>query len=205
MTNVVEMGSQIGVIGAAAGRLFAILNQPPPVVDRVTVAPAAPITPHVRFEHVSFRYAPNLPDALRAVSFEVRPGETVALVGHSGAGKSTCASLLLRFWDVTGGRVTIGGRDIRDLPQATLRDLISFVPQDVYLFNTSIRENIRLGRPDASDAEVEAAARMAQAHEFIVALPQGTTRMPGNAACSCLAGSGSDWPLPAHFSRMRRF
>lgn len=173
VTNVVEMGGQIGVIGAAAGRLFAILNQQPPVVDRVAAAPAEPITPHIRFENVSFRYARDLPDALCTVSFEVRPGETVALVGHSGAGKSTCASLLLRFWDVIGGRITIGGHDIRDLPQATLRDLISFVPQDVYLFNTSIRENVRLGRPDASDAEVEAAARMAQAHEFIVALPQG--------------------------------
>ncbi|MCS7288072.1 MAG: ABC transporter ATP-binding protein/permease [Roseiflexus sp.] len=186
--NVVEMGGQIGAIGAAAGRLFAILNQPPPVTDRVTTATAEPIAPHVRFENVSFRYAPDLPDALCAVSFEVQPGETVALVGHSGAGKSTCASLLLRFWDVTGGRITIGGHDIRDLPQATLRELISFVPQDVYLFNTSIHENIRLGRPDASDSEVEAAARLAQAHEFIIALPHGYDTCAGERGVQLSGG-----------------
>ncbi len=162
-----------GIISAAAERAFGLIHKPGLVTDRVTVAPAGKIETHLRFERVSFHYGPDLPDALRAVSFDVMPGETVALVGHSGAGKSTCASLILRFWDVTEGAVTIGGHDLRDFPQSALRDLIALVPQDVYLFNASLRENIRLGKPEASNEEVEQAARDALAHDFIAALPYG--------------------------------
>lgn len=168
-----RMTQNLGVIFAAADRVFAVLDAPTLVEDKVAVPPAGPIEPYVRFHQASFRYGPALPQALDSVSFRVAPGETVALVGHSGAGKSTCIHLLLRFWDVTTGSVTIGGHDLRNFPQAMLRDLIALVPQDIYLFNMSIRDNIRLGRPTASDEEVKAAARMALADEFICCLPQG--------------------------------
>src|SRR5690606_13989582 len=97
----------------------------------------------------------------------------------SGAGKSTCASLLMRFWDVTAGAITIGGHDVRDFPQEDLRRLITLVPQDVYLFNIPLADNIRLGRPHATADEVEAAARAAHAHEFITGLPDGYVTLPG--------------------------
>ncbi len=119
------------------------------------------------------------PDAVCDVSFDVRPGESVALVGHPGAGKSTAAHLLMRFWDVDADTIRVGGHDVRDLPQHTLRELVTFVPQDVYLFHDSAAANIRLGRPDATDAEVEQAARAALAHEFIT-LGAQPSRLPGS-------------------------
>jgi subfamily B ATP-binding cassette protein MsbA len=122
---------------------------------------------------VSFRYGPELPDVLHEVSLRAAPGEVVALVGRSGAGKTTIASLLPRFWDVTGGRVTLDGHDVRDLAFADLRGAIGIVPQEPALFSGSVRDNIAYARPEATDAEVEAAARAAHAHEFIARLPQG--------------------------------
>jgi ABC-type multidrug transport system fused ATPase/permease subunit len=168
--------------------VFALLEAPAPVRDQAIPALNEPIVPHVRFENVSFRYQPDLPDVLQRVTFDIAPGETVALVGHSGAGKSTCTHLLLRFWDVSGGAITIGGHDIRTLPQATLRAMIALVPQDIYLFNTSIRDNIRLGNEHATDAEVEAAARNALAHEFLIALPQGYETNAGERGAQLSGG-----------------
>ncbi|MBV9689443.1 MAG: thiol reductant ABC exporter subunit CydC [Ktedonobacteraceae bacterium] len=173
IVTVTDVMKNLNVTFASADRIFAILEHPPLVQDQVQTAPPPPIEPRVRFNSVTFRYGPTLPNALDEVSFEVQPGETVALVGHSGAGKSTCMHLLLRFWDVTQGSITVGGHDLRDFPQADLRSLITLVPQDIYLFDNSVRENLRLGRPEASDAEVEEAARAALAHEFISQLPQG--------------------------------
>ena len=130
----------------------------------------------VRFENVSFAYDPARP-ILHNVSFEIPPGKTVAVVGSSGAGKSTLARLLYRFYDVTnqkeGGRITIAGQNIKAVTQASVRSAIGIVPQDTVLFNDSIEYNIRYGRPDASRDEVEAAARAARIHDFIVGLPQG--------------------------------
>lgn len=173
IVTVTTTAKNLNITFASAIRVFAILEQPTLVEDRVQAAPPSPIEPQVRFGEVTFRYGPALPDVLDQVSFEVMPGEIVALVGHSGAGKSTCMQLLLRFWDVRQGAITIGGYDLRQFPQAALRELVTLVPQDIYLFNTTVRENIRLGRPDATDSEVEAAARAALAHEFISQLPQG--------------------------------
>lgn len=111
--------------------------------------------------------------ALNGVSFDVKPGETIALVGPSGAGKSTVIQLLLRFYDPQSGRITLDGTDLADMDRAAFRKDIALVPQDPVIFAASARENIRFGRPDASDAEVEAAAVAAAAHEFLTALPEG--------------------------------
>jgi ATP-binding cassette subfamily C protein CydCD len=124
-----------------------------------------------RFEQVTFAYSRAERAALRGVTFDIPAGQTVALVGRSGAGKTTAAHLLLRFWDPQSGRVLIGDSDIRDLRLDDLRGLIALVAQDTYLFNTTLLENIRLGRPSASDAEVVDAARAANVSEFAEGLP----------------------------------
>ena len=173
VTNITGIAESLGVVFAAADRVFAVLNAPAPVRDTVDTPPPGPVDPRIKFRDVSFHYAPDLPPALHAASFSVEPGESVALVGHSGAGKSTCIHLLMRFWDVSDGTITIGGHDVRAFPQSALRDLIAWVPQDIYLFNMTIRENIRLARPDALDAEVEEAAKVALAHDFIMRMPRG--------------------------------
>ncbi|GAA3429684.1 ABC transporter ATP-binding protein [Streptosporangium nondiastaticum] len=185
---VTDVARDLNLVIAAGDRIMTILNTPAPVTDRVTTPPSGPIEPHVRFEAVRFRYAPDLPEALAGGTFDIAPGETVALVGHSGAGKSTCASLLMRMWDVTAGTITIGGHDIRDFPQDDLRRLITLVPQDVYLFNIPLRDNIRLGRPEATDEEVETAARAAHAHTFITGLPDGYDTLPGELGARLSGG-----------------
>jgi ABC-type multidrug transport system fused ATPase/permease subunit len=164
---------EVGQVSAAADRIQELLAAEPSVTDLVDRPPAGPIDPDVVFRDVCFAYGPDLPEVLHGASFEVAPGETVALVGRSGAGKSTLANLLLRLWDVGDGDVSIGGHDVRSFPQRDLRALMAVVPQDVYLFHTTVRENIRLGRPDATDLEIERAAELAQARGFIEALPDG--------------------------------
>jgi ATP-binding cassette, subfamily C, bacterial CydC len=176
---ITDVARDLNLVAAAATRVRSILDAPAPVTDRTATGPAGPVTPQIDFERVSFRYAPRLPDAVVEASFTVEPGETVALVGHSGAGKTTCAHLLLRLWEVSGGAIRIGGHDLRDFPQEELRRLVTLVPQEVYLFNVPIRENIRLGRPEATDAQVAAAAVAARADEFIAALPDGYDTVTG--------------------------
>ena len=140
------------------------------------LALAAPDKRHgkIAFENVGFVY-PSRPgvQALDGVSFTVEPGETIALVGPSGAGKTTIIQLLLRFYDPSSGRITLDGDDLRDLNRADFRRHMALVPQDPVIFAASARENIRFGRPDASDAQVEAAAKAAAAHDFLTALPDG--------------------------------
>lgn len=156
-------------------RMFRLMGERREVAD----APGAPAlvlaperAPTIRFERVSFAYDPVRP-ILHEVDFAMAPGTTTAVVGASGAGKSTLARLLYRFYDVASGRITIDGQDLREVTQSSLRAAIGIVPQDTVLFNDTIRYNIGYGRPGASRAEIEAAARAAQLDDFIAALPQG--------------------------------
>ncbi len=164
----------------AARRVFELLETPPAIADALEprMLPS-PVGGHVAVEHVSFRYQPALPLALDDVSLAIAPGEVVALVGPSGAGKTTLANLLPRFWDVTAGRITLDGVDIRALRLAELRHAIGIVPQEPALFSGSVLENIAYARPDAAQVEVDAAARAAHAHEFIARLPQGYETLVG--------------------------
>ncbi len=152
--------------------LFAILHRKPEIEDRPGAQPLEVRRGAIRFADVSFSYDPERP-ILKGLSFEVPAGKTVAVVGPSGAGKSTISRLLYRFYDVTGGRIEIDGQDIRDVTQVSLRSAIGMVPQDTVLFNDTIRYNIRYGRWEASDAEVEEAARNAQIDHFIRIAPKG--------------------------------
>ncbi|HXX04265.1 MAG TPA: ABC transporter ATP-binding protein/permease [Xanthobacteraceae bacterium] len=152
--------------------MFSILDREPEIEDAPGAPPLKVRTGTIRFDNVSFAYEPERP-ILKDLSFEVAAGRTVAIVGPSGAGKSTISRLLFRFYDVTGGRILIDGEDIRDVTQKSLRAVIGMVPQDTVLFNDTIRYNIRYGRWDATDAEVEEAARLAQIDGFIRLAPKG--------------------------------
>jgi ATP-binding cassette subfamily B protein len=152
--------------------LFGILDRKPEIEDRPGAKPLDARRGAIRFDNVSFAYDPERA-ILKGLSFEVPAGKTVAVVGPSGAGKSTISRLLYRFYDVTGGRIEIDGQDIRDVTQVSLRSAIGMVPQDTVLFNDTIRYNIRYGRWEATDAEVEEAARNAQIDNFIRIAPKG--------------------------------
>ena len=152
--------------------MFTLLAEPVEVVDRPDARAFSPGPGEVRFENVSFAYDPDRP-ILKDVSFTIPAGRTVALVGPSGGGKSTIARLLFRFYDAGAGRIAIDGQDIREVTQASLRAALGVVPQDTVLFNDTIGYNIRYGRLDATDAEVEAAAAQAQIHDFVTRLPKG--------------------------------
>ena len=153
-------------------RLWGLLDETQEVVDRDGAGRLHATQPRVSFEAVRFGYDPRR-EILHGIDFEVPPGHRVAVVGHSGSGKSTLARLMYRFYDISGGAIRIDGRDIRDLHQDSVRAAIGIVPQDTVLFNDSIRYNIRYGRPEATDAEVEDAARAAHIHRFIESLPDG--------------------------------
>lgn len=155
------------------------------------------------FDDVTFGYDPER-QILNGLSLRVPPGRTLAVVGPSGAGKSTIARLLYRFYDVTGGRITIDGQDLRDVTQSSLRSVIGIVPQDTVLFNDSIGYNIGYGREGASQAEIEDAARGAQIHGFIAAQPSNITRRSASAGSSFQVARSSASPLPAPSSKTRR-
>src|SRR6201981_4053537 len=152
--------------------MFSMLSRKPEIEDKPGAKPLQVRAGTIRFDNVSFAYEPARP-ILKGLSFDVAAGHTVAIVGPSGAGKSTIPGLLVRFSEVTPGRILIDGQDVRDVTQTSLRAAIGMVPQDTVLFNDTIRYNIRYGRWDASDAEVEEAARQAQIHDFISYTPKG--------------------------------
>ena len=157
---------------AGAERIFELVDTKPEVVDAPDAVELPPVKGRVAFEHVNFGYKVDEP-VLRDVSLEVEPGQTLALVGPTGAGKTSIVSLLTRFYDVDSGWITVDGNDVRSVTQASLRRQMGVVLQDTFLFSTSVMENIRYGRLDATDEEVMEAARLANAHDFIMRLPDG--------------------------------
>ena len=167
--------------------MFELLKVRPEITDRPGARPLAVCEGNIEFDHVAFAYDPERP-ILYDLAFEVPPGKTFAIVGPSGAGKSTISRLLYRFYEVTGGAIRIDGQDIAEVTQASLRTAIGMVPQDTVLFNDTIRYNIRYGRPEASDEEVEEAARLAQIHDFVKTLPKGYDSMVGERGLKLSGG-----------------
>ena len=172
---------------AAGERIFEILDEPEEVFDRDDAVPLPPGPGHVVFEDVSFGYETNRP-VLEDVELDVPAGRTIALIGPTGSGKTTLATLVPRFYDTTNGRVVVDGVDVRDLRRRSLRREVGVISQDPFLFSASIRDNIALGMPDAPFEAVEAAARAAQAHEFILELPHGYDTVVGERGITLSGG-----------------
>jgi len=172
---------------AAGERIFQVLDEPEEIADRPG-APALPPGPGaIRFEHVSFAYNEGRP-VLQGIDLDVVPGRTVALIGHTGSGKTTLTSLVPRFYDVSAGRVTIDGVDVRDVTLASLRGAVGVISQDPFLFSATVRENIAFGRVDLSDVELDRVSRAAQAHEFIERLPKGYDTVIGERGITLSGG-----------------
>ena len=168
---------------AGGEQVLKLLDTPPDVQDQPEAAELPPAVGRVTFDHVSFRYRPELPEVLHDINLTIQPGQTVALVGPTGAGKTSIGNLIPRFYDASEGAVLIDGVDVRTVTQHSLHNQIGLVPQDSFLFSGSLAENIRFGRSEASDEEVEQAARLANAHDFIIAKPDGyLTRVQEGAA-----------------------
>lgn len=180
-----------GFLGISASRgIFQLLDTLPEVNEPANPLPAQPadIQPALSFENVSFAYQRGERPALKNLSFQVAPGETVAVVGRSGAGKSTLVSLLLRFFDPQQGRVRLAGHDLQQYSLDTLRGMFAVVAQETYLFHGTVAENLRLAKPTATPADLEAAARAANAHDFIQALPQGYETIVGERGLKLSGG-----------------
>jgi ATP-binding cassette subfamily B protein len=177
----------LAVASAAGTRVFEILDAQSEVRDAPDAIPLPPARGEVRFEHVSFAYF-GRERVLDDISFEAQPGQVVALLGMTGSGKSTIINLIPRFYDATKGRITIDGHDIRGVTLASLRDQIGVVLQETTLFATTIRENIAFGRPDADEEAIVAAARAAQAHDFIAGMPDGYDTIVGERGITLSGG-----------------
>ncbi|PZS31658.1 MAG: ABC transporter ATP-binding protein, partial [Pseudonocardiales bacterium] len=175
---------------AALDKIFELLDEAPDLEDRPGAIELERIAGRIEFNSVSFTYGTGeeAVDALKAVSLEVPPGQTVALVGATGAGKSTFAKLVARFYDPTAGEVRVDGHDLRDVTQESLRSQLGIVPQEGFLFSGTIGENIAFGRPDASEEQVAAAARTVGAHEFIARLDNGYDTEVGERGVHLSAG-----------------
>ncbi|HET6469404.1 MAG TPA: ABC transporter ATP-binding protein [Geminicoccaceae bacterium] len=172
LKSLAKLNTQLQEGMAGAERIYAVLDEPPRIRERPGARPLRVRRGTVAFEQVRFAYGGRVP-ALAGVSLEVPAGHKVALVGRSGSGKSTLVNLLLRFWDPDQGRVLIDGQDVRDVTISSLRRNLALVSQDTNLFDDTVRANIAYGRPEASEAEIVAAATAAAAHEFVTALPEG--------------------------------
>ncbi|WP_438804194.1 ABC transporter ATP-binding protein [Paenibacillus oleatilyticus] len=167
-----QMYSQMLIAMASSERIFEYIDEQPNVAEKPSARPLPTIRGDIDFKQVEFEYEPGR-HALQRIDLNVKAGQSIALVGHTGSGKSTIINLLCRFYDVTGGSISIDGHDIRDVTIQSLRSQIGIVLQDTFIFSGTIRDNIRFGRLDATDEEVEAAAKAVRAHEFIVNLPNG--------------------------------
>jgi ATP-binding cassette subfamily B protein len=162
---------------ASTGRIFGLMDTEPTMKDGPAALPAR-VSREIALENVTFGYGSG-PDILKGITIRIPAGETHAIVGATGAGKSTILRLFLRFYDVRTGRVAIDGQDVREATRASLRDIFGYVSQDVFLFHGTVGENIAFGAPDASAAEIEAATRAAEAHDFISELPGGYETVVG--------------------------
>jgi ABC-type multidrug transport system fused ATPase/permease subunit len=172
---------------ASGERIFQILDEPEDVADRAEAVELPPGDGAIRFEDVSFSYLPGRP-VLEHLDLDLDAGTTLALIGHTGAGKTTLSSLVPRFYDVDSGQVLVDGVDVRDVKLASLRREIGVIPQDPFLFSTTVRDNIAFGLPDLTDAEIERVARLAQAHEFVERLPQGYDTLIGERGITLSGG-----------------
>ncbi|TMJ96953.1 MAG: ABC transporter ATP-binding protein [Actinobacteria bacterium] len=172
---------------ASGERIFQVLDEPEEISDRPGAGPLPAGEGRLRFEHVTFGYDPERP-VLHDVDLEIEPGTTVALIGHTGSGKTTLTTVLPRFYDVQEGRVLLDGADVRDVRLTDLRGEIGIVSQDPFLFSATVRENIAFGVADATEESVERAARMAQAHEFIARLPEGYGTVIGERGITLSGG-----------------
>jgi ABC-type multidrug transport system fused ATPase/permease subunit len=186
--DLVSINDLLQQAAAAGHRIFEVLDADVAIADAPESSPLpTPLRGEIRFEHVTFGYEPDRP-VLHNISLHIRPGERVALLGPSGVGKSTLIALVARLYDPDDGRVLIDGHDLRAVTLASLRSQLAQVQQETYLFNTSALENLRYGRPDATRAEVEAAARAANAHGFLQALPQGYDTLVGERGVKLSGG-----------------
>ena len=172
---------------ASGERIFQIMDEPEDIAERPGAAELPPGGGHLRFEDVVFEYLEGRP-VLDGVTLDVPAGRTIALIGQTGSGKTTLTSLVPRFYDVTSGRVTVDGADVRDVTLTSLRRSIGVISQDPFLFSATVRENITFGAPDLDDAEVERIARLAQAHEFVAELPEGYETVIGERGITLSGG-----------------
>lgn len=173
---------------ASGERIFEVIDLKPAIRDRANAAPLEHPRGDVAFEDVSFTYPHTSKPALRNISFRAPGGSVIGLIGMTGSGKSTITGLMTRFYDVSKGRVLVDGVDVRDIQLAALRRNVGFVLQETFLFSTTIRDNIAFGKPDATDADVERAARIAQAHDFISEMPEGYDTKLGERGVSLSGG-----------------
>ena len=172
---------------ASGERIFQILDEPEEIAERPEATELPPGEGRIRFDGVAFGYDPERP-VLEDIDLEIEPGQNIAVIGHTGSGKTTLTALVPRFYDVTSGRLEIDGVDVRDVELSSLRRAIAVISQDPFLFSTTVRENIAFGAPDATDQEVEHAARLAQAHEFVAELPQGYDTVIGERGITLSGG-----------------
>jgi subfamily B ATP-binding cassette protein MsbA len=179
--------TQLQEAAGAAQRVFDLLDEPPDIVDKPDAVVLPAVKGSLRFENVSFAY-PGAAHVLHNIDLDIQPGEVLALVGPSGAGKSTIFNLIPRFYDPTDGRICLDGVDLRSIALLSLRTQIGLVPQETQLFSGTIRENLRYGKLDASDAELAAAARAANAEEFVEQLPQGYDTLVGERGVKLSGG-----------------
>ena len=187
VSEIAQIGRQLADTLGATRRVYALANEPIPVRDGKGVAPRKGAA-SLALERINFTYPGQSRRALSDVSFEIPAGKTVALVGTSGAGKTTTAQLLMRFWDPDSGRITLNGADLRDYKLDALRRLVALVAQDTYLFNDSLRANILIARPEASEAELQAAIQHASLSELVAALPEGLDSPVGERGTSLSGG-----------------